>query len=502
MKYKLSNVLLIMTDQQRFDTIAALGNDEIETPTLDWLSRKGIVFNKAYTPSPSCVPARTSLITGKKPWNHGILGMGSNQKEMGVNFKNTLPKSLSEAGYHTQGIGKMHFFPQRSLNGFHNTILDESGRKKDDTFISDYIEWFERNKPSEVGIVDHGLDWNGWGGRPYHLPEYLHPTNWTVNESIKFLNKRDPSKPFFLKMSFARPHSPYDPPEFYFNKYINKQLSSPTIGEWVKEIEQPNVPLDAWNTKISKEDEKLSKAGYYGSITHIDYQLRRFILELKKRELLDDTLIIFTSDHGDMMGDHNLYRKTYAYEGSSHIPMIIKLPKKIENKIKYNKIEEPVLIQDIYPTILDILGLEIPKEIDGKSMFKLIKGEDIKREYIHGEHSTCYSKEFENHYIVYKNYKYIYYPRRTKHLEQLFDLENDPYETLDLSNDIKFKEILEKTRNFLIKEISERGDEVVHNETLKSLINKDFIESPNYNKRLKESGWDWSEFGKFKKGSL
>src|SRR5690625_2073945 len=117
-----------MTDQQRFDTLGCYGNDVIETPNLDWIASQGTVFKNAYTPSPSCVPARASLLSGMKPWNTGILGMGSSQGPMGVNFPQTLPGELSKAGFHTQLVGKGHFYPQRSLNGFHNTVLDESGR--------------------------------------------------------------------------------------------------------------------------------------------------------------------------------------------------------------------------------------------------------------------------------------------------------------------------------------------------------------------------------------
>lgn len=132
------NVLLIMTDQQRWDTLGCYGNAVVETPNLDWLASMGIVFTAAYTSTPSCVPARASLITGMDPWNTGILGMGEGQHGMGVNFAHTLPGELALAGYHTQGVGKMHFHPQRALNGFHHTVLDESGRVGTPGFVSDY----------------------------------------------------------------------------------------------------------------------------------------------------------------------------------------------------------------------------------------------------------------------------------------------------------------------------------------------------------------------------
>lgn len=496
------NVLLIMTDQQRFDTLRCMGNDLIETPCLDWLASEGTLFTKAYTPAPSCVPARASLITGKNPWKTGVLGMGGNQLEMGVNLGETIPSALSKLNYLTVGIGKMHFYPQRSLNGFHQTILDESGRIKDPDFVSDYKEWFDRNKPAEVNIIDHGMDWNGWGARPYHLPEYLHATNWTVNEGIKFLKRRDPSKPFFLKLSFARPHSPYDPPEYYFNMYNEKELPQPVIGDWVEEPLQKVTSLDAWNRRLTPEELHRAKAGYYGSITHIDTQIGRFLYALKREKQLDNTIIIFTSDHGDMLGDHDLLRKTYAFEGSSHIPMLIVLPKKMRNIVKAKKVDTPVTLQDIFPTILDILGEEIPKDLDGESMFKLIKNEDIDREYVHGEHSTCYSELHEMQYIVSGDYKYIWYPRREKSSEQLFNLKADPYEIKDLAEVKEYSEILNKMRGFMAKELEERGEEIVKDGKLICQKDKPYMESPYYQKRLDSYGWDWTKYGNFKKGTL
>lgn len=143
---------------------------------MHWL--QGLLFKNAYSAVPSCIPARASLITGQSQNRTGIYGMGLGQKPMRDDYEHTLPGDLAQAGYHTQGIGKMHFHPQRALNGFHNTILDESGRVADPGFVSDYRSWFEENKPKGAGYRDHGLDWNcSWLARPTHLPEWLHPTH-------------------------------------------------------------------------------------------------------------------------------------------------------------------------------------------------------------------------------------------------------------------------------------------------------------------------------------
>ena len=150
------NIILITTDQQRGDCLGCDGHSVIETPYLDELAEDGARFPHAYTSVPSCTPARAGILTGMDQWNHGRLTMtGADPLE----YPATLPGELAKAGYHTQAVGKMHFAPQRRLYGFHNMVLDESGRREGD-FISDYHEWFDENKDGPYGYRDHSVDWN------------------------------------------------------------------------------------------------------------------------------------------------------------------------------------------------------------------------------------------------------------------------------------------------------------------------------------------------------
>lgn len=478
------NVLLLITDQHRFDALSCYGNDKIETPNIDWLASEGTVFNNAYTPSPSCVPARACLLSGQNQWNAGILGMGRGQKEMGIGFENTLPGELTKSGYYTKAVGKMHFFPQRSLNGYHHIELDESGREFDTDFISDYKEWFDKNKDGDYHMVEHGIDWNSWMARPYHAPEYLHPTNWTANRSIRFIRNRDRSMPFLLKTSFARPHSPYDPPQHYYDLYKDREVPKAWVGDWAK---MHDVPADgarhsAWRgVRTDIEIERARKA-YYGQVTHIDSQIGKMLMYMQKKGTLDDTIIIFTSDHGDMLGDHNLWRKTYAYEGSAHIPMIIRLPKELQDK-KVSHVDEVVTLYDIMPTILDIVGADIPETVDGKSMYSLIKGEeDDWREYFHGEHCQCYSYEQDMHYLTDGHYKYVWLPQL--HKEQLFNLDNDREELYDLSGDDEYKDVLKMWRDRMVNELEPRDAGLTLNGELVCQKGKPPIVSPKYEERV------------------
>ena len=489
------NVLLLMTDQHRFDCLGCYGNDVIDTPNLDFIASRGTVFDCAYTPSPSCVPARACLISGMNQWNTGILGMGRGQNVMGTNFPQTLPGELTSAGYHTQAVGKMHFFPQRSLNGFHNIVLDESGRKHNPGFVSDYQKWFnEKTNNVSHDITEHGISWNSWIARPYHMPEHLHQTNWTAGKSLEFLREKDPVKPFFLKTSFSRPHSPYDAPEYYFNKYMNKDLPEPSIGDWagIHDIPVEAKDIDAWHGRIKPSQIKEARAGYYGSIEHIDHQLGRILNYLKRYHMLDNTMIIFTADHGDMLGDHNMWRKTYGYEGSARIPMIVMLPKELQDGV-VPRSDSPVSLYDIMPTILDIIGMDIPEKVDGISMKDALYGDkSASRDYVHGEHCWCYSPIQECQYLTDGKTKYIYLPGLDE--EQLFDLEKDPGELHNAVGNAEYSDILDKWRKEIVKILDSRGDGYTDGVKPVSWTEKGPIVSPEYEKRLKASDVDWTKY--------
>lgn len=448
------NVLLLMTDQQRWDTMSCVGGP-VETVNIDWLASQGTLFTHAYTSTPSCIPARASLMTGMDPWHTGILGMGAGQPRCG-NLSNTLPESLANAGYHTQGVGKMHFSPQRSLQGFQHTVLDESARVEEPEFVSDYERWFTANRPGDVDRYEHGIDMNSWMARPYHLPEWLHMTNWTASESIRFLQRRDPTRPFFLKCSFARPHSPYDPPQWYFDEYDGRDLPQPAIGAWAGMHDVPSDAADpnAWHGRRSDREVHRARAGYYGAVHHIDHQIGRVLRELRRQKLDGNTVIVFTADHGDMMGDHHLWRKTYAYEGSAHIPLIVRLPAGLREGVRPT-VDAPVCLQDIMPTVLDAAGADIPETVDGASLMPLIRGDSVGwRPYVHGEHCTCYSPVQEMQYLTDGAWKYIWFPRTDT--EQLFDLTRDPYEITDLSQDAEHADQLGRWRRELVDILSKR----------------------------------------------
>ena len=427
------------------------------------MATEGYNFENAYTAVPSCIASRAAILTGMSQKSHGRVGY-----EDGVswNYENTIASEFSKAGYHTQCIGKMHVYPERNLCGFHNIMLHDGylhfARNKEgkaSTQIEqcdDYLKWFREKKGHNVDLIDIGLDCNSWVSRPWGYEENLHPTNWVVNESIDFLRRRDPSKPFFLNMSFVRPHSPLDPPKFYFDMYKDEDLPEPLMGDWANKEDEENRGKDINCVKgiINKKALKRAKAAYYGSITHIDHQIGRFLIALSEYGELNNTIFLFVSDHGDMMGDHNWFRKGIPYEGSARVPFFIYDPGNLLKGKKGKVFDEVLELRDIMPTLLDFAHISIPDSVEGLSLKDLIEERDSPwREYIHGEHSFG---EDSNHYIVTKKDKFLWFSQRGE--EQYFDLEKDPKELTNLINLEEYKDRIDYLRKILIRELEGREE--------------------------------------------
>ncbi|MBT5608753.1 MAG: arylsulfatase [Lentisphaerae bacterium] len=454
------NIVLIIADQMRGDCLSCDGHPLVETPALDELAGDGTHFRHAYTACPSCIPARATLMTGMNQWHTGILGMGRGQGAMPCDYPHTLAGELTRHGYRTHLVGKGHFNPQRAMMGFQSHELDESGRVGTPDFTSDYRIWFKEQVGSKpVTPDDHGVAFNSWMSRPWHLEEYLHPTSWTMTRALHFLANRDQSQPFFLNISFARPHSPYVPPQPYFDMYIDEETPQPHLGTWSAMHDEPSdaVKTNAWRGRRTDRQIHRARAGYYGDITFIDTQIGRLVNYMSRTMRADfaNTLFVFVADHGDMLGDHNMWRKTYAYEGSARIPFIVRPPMTSQFRAARHSADEPVELQDVMPTILDVAGIPSPKGTDGRSLLPLTQapGSDW-RSYVHGEHSTCYSTEQEMQYVTDGRRKFVWLPKIG--VEQFFDLEEDPGETNDLvAAGIREAEVDEWRQN-LVTTLAER----------------------------------------------
>ena len=410
------NILLITTDQQRFDTIHALGNAHIYTPHLNWLVDEGVTFRRCYSDSPICMPARATVMTGRHGYTHGLTTNEENTRPM--EKYPTLPRALTRNGYQTRAQGKMHFYPIRANYGFEHMELP-----------MDYYRYMSAN--TWLGTPkSHGLGENEIEPVISTVDEVHSSTHWTVRRSIDFLETRDETRPFFLWTSFAKPHPPFDPCFHHWMLYQNKILPPPVYGDWSKDIceslqgyYQPTYTLN--NAYRMSEGQLLDvKRAYYACITQIDYSLGLLFARLREMGLLENTWIFFTSDHGDMMGDHHMCAKSVFLEGSAHVPMIIRPPDAREHALNGKRCDTMVTLADIMPTILKIAGVKEQIETDGTDMLDLVD--------IHTEDRVFYGNSSNNFLaIMAGGYKYSWCCNGGEEL--LFNINEDPMERNNLA---------------------------------------------------------------------
>ncbi len=448
------NILLLMTDQMRGDCMGIAGHPDVKTPYLDHLAANGLRFDNAYTACPSCVPARCALHTGLKPEHHGRVGY---QDRVAWNYPVTMAGELAKAGYYTQCVGKMHVHPLRNLMGFHHIELHDGylhayrnatiPYMENQKIADDYFYWLKTQLGINRDVTDNGLECNSFTARPWMYEERLHPTNWVTDRSIDFLRRRDRSMPFFLMASYLRPHPPLDAPECFFELYRNKELSPIPIGDWAdrERLERAGRLIDADTGSCDPELMHQARIGYYACISHLDNQIGRLLDALKDDGSYSNTVILFASDHGELLGDHHTFRKIRPYQGSIRIPLLISNAPGIKPNSVSHELAE---LRDILPTLTELAGAEPPKGIDGLSLLH-----DTGREYLHGEHS---GEALGNQYIVTKTDKYCWFMQSGR--EQYFRLDRDPQELHDAILDPDCQERIAHLRKLLIQELNGREE--------------------------------------------
>jgi arylsulfatase len=442
---KNKNILLIFTDQQRFDTIEALGNPIIKTPALNTLVEKGIAFTRAYTPCPVCVPARYSMKTGQMPHRTGCLDNG--QMPSG---RKSVMEILSENGYQTHGVGKMHFtFKEEGTLakwGFNTRDISEECGSNDD-----FKHFLEKEGFGHVHDPQGVRSEMYYIPQPSQLPERLHNTTWVVDKSIDFLEKRDKNKPFFLMTSFIKPHPPFETPTPWNKLYRSPQMPLPKRPQGMENL------ITYWNrfqNRYKYRDQGIDdnlirtmKAAYYNCISFMDYNIKRLLEYLNKNDMMKDTLIIYTSDHGEMLGDYNCFGKRCFLDSAARIPMIMVHPE-MQNEVKCSK---PVSLVDIMPTLLEYAGIIPAEDYSGGSLTSIADG-SVKRDTVFGQFN---SGENGNYMAVTEQFKYIYSAPDNK--EWLYDLRSDPDETRNVMNNLMYRNESKNMKMSIIEYFSNDG---------------------------------------------
>ena len=427
------NILFVQVDQWRGDCLSIGGHPVVHTPYLDQLAMDGVRFTRAYSATPVCIPARAALMTGLKQGTHGRVGY---KDGVPWDYPVTLGGEFTRHGYRPHAVGKFHAYPQDHKLGFESVELHDGylhfGRREDggDGATHDaYLKWLreETGRP-DADYFEHGINCNSVVARPWPFEEYLHPTNWCINRAVQFLRNHDRERPFFLYVSLHRPHPPYDPPGWAMDQYLHADMPEPPVGDWVDYFEKfDRTPRpDAIRARYRPDILQRARAGYYGHMTHIDHQINRLVESLGDLKLGHNTWVCFTSDHGEMMGDHHFFRKGMAYEGSAHVPFLLAGPGLTRHNVTSDAVVEQ---RDIMPTLLDCAGLPIPSSVEGRSVLPVAQGEKTKvRDYLHGE-LTIFGQSMQ--WITDGKEKYIW--MSLDGAEQYFDLVKDPRECRDLA---------------------------------------------------------------------
>jgi len=418
------NILIITTDQQRFDTIQAGGNPYIRTPHLNWMLESGIHFTRCYSDSPICVPARATMLTGRHymhmPPNVGFFGQVPTLEP-----QSTLPAVLTRHGYQTKSVGKLHYHPARTNYGWEDTQI-----------LEDYYRYMARHSQNGVPM-DHGLGQNEVYPGISTVDESHSLTHWIVNESIDFLETRDTTRPFLLHVGFSKPHPPFDPCLNYWLQYQNATVPEPVYGDWSRKTSDidPGLMWPTWSITgvdaFAPELIRDMRRAYYALITQVDYNLGLLFARVRELGLLSNTLILFTSDHGEMLGDHHMGSKTTFLEPSAHVPLLLRPPESPAFErykgIRGTRCAQLTCLADIMSTCLAASECPAPDvPLDGIDLVAAARGE-ASRTRIFGRCGNDVGSYF--YAVIEDRWKLIF---QESGAELLFDLENDPMEQKEL----------------------------------------------------------------------
>jgi arylsulfatase A-like enzyme len=407
------NILWVTSDQHRADTLGSAGHPCVRTPHLDKLAQDGVRFTNAYSTCPVCVPQRTSWITGIPAHRYGCPEYNDAYR-IDRDPELFLGSLVTEAGYQTALIGKKHWHTEPDFNaGFESYLgFDALGKA-----IAEHT-----GRPG--GANFSGIGNNEWHPAQTHLPAHLYSTDWAIDRAIQAAEGFDDAAPFFLWLSLTDPHPPNAIHEPYYSMYFRSPIPEPHIPDWVKQQPQPDwlrVQHGTYSVPPMGVDElRDARAVYYGKITNLDHQLGRLIATLQDQGAWDNTLVVYTSDHGEMLGDFSLFAKSNFLEASSNVPLIVRPPENWSG-LRGQSCDTLCCGEDLLPTFCEATGATRPTDTLGCNLMDLIDGSPRSGDepFIHGNIKT-------QHMLRDDRYKFIYDSADGSRL--LFDLHNDPEE--------------------------------------------------------------------------
>ena len=458
------NILMYCSDQQRFDTIGALNNAHVHTPRLDAFMKDAVTFDHAYCQSPICTPSRTSFLTGMYPSAVGVNGNG-NETWPDYYADRLVTNLLSRAGYDCGLVGKLHL--AGAANGQERRVEDgyryfqySHAPKGANDIGHDYAEWIrEQGGDPEALLLGYATNTYRMGakiktfGGVYeptetedNVPPHLHQTHWCSEKSIAFINKnRRDKQPWLLSVNPFDPHPVFDPPYEYYRRFDVDEMPGAHFQEGDLEHQQrladANIDFQSQPQHPDDWNHKRVQAAYYAMIEQIDHEFGRLLDHLDATGERENTIVVFTSDHGEALCDHGLLLKGCRFfEGLVRIPLMISWPERFRKDAVSDALVE---LTDLVPTFLDAAGCETPYWVQGKSLTPVLEGtREDHREFVRTEFFGAINYPDQTHATMYRDRRWKLVSYHGKGLFELYDLENDPWEHDDLSRSPDHQDVL------------------------------------------------------------
>ena len=464
------NIIFIITDQQRYDTINALGYDYMETPHMDRLIREGVHFTDCHVTAASCAPARASLFKGYYPHTTGILKNADTWKRSWIEL-------LNEARYHCTNVGKMHTWPFTTELGFDERyVVENKDRYLEGRYYFD--EWdkalrfrglVKQQREQYRALPDYRAR---LGAFDWKLPEETHPDVFVGDMAVWWIENFPKTEPLFLQIGFPGPHPPYDPIPRYAEPYLAKKL--PLLEVTEEELQAQPAPLKelrVHNTEVdhdsvvhqlqpTEEQRHRQRAYYLANVTMIDEKIGQIMEALERKGYLENAVVIFTSDHGDCLTDHGHSQKWTMYDAITHVPLVIWSPGRFAGSRSVDALCQQM---DIGPAILELAQAEVPPSLEAKSLLPAILDQPYQeRDYVFAEQAKdgiLTGTEFMT-MIRSREWKLVHY--LDEPWGQLYNLIDDPHEVKNLWDDSsaveKKQELLAALREWRIRTQYESSD--------------------------------------------
>ncbi len=426
------NILFIMVDEMRWDAMGCEKHPVVRTPNLDKLAAEGVRFNRCYTASPVCSPARASVFTGRYAHVHGVIsnGVPANPGEI------FLPSLLKHYGYHTAIAGKLHYTPARFSYGFDQFWSFSAEGPTPEIGYSAFLRKKHGSPakwPSKPGSCPWPDDPLGRDVGEFLYPEEDFETNWLTQRSVEYLRSRKgQAQPWFLFTSYLKPHSPSVEPQPYFSMYDRAKFSIPKLPANAKEARAAQRGQSLRHWVDNEQMMRVMTSKYFGAITHVDDQVGRLLGELRSLGMADNTLVLFTADHGNMLGEKGRWFKGIQYDGSARVPLLWRGPQGARGG-GGRTVSQVVENTDLLPSILETAGLAAPEGVQGKSFVSLMRGRDPKWK------NRAYS-QLRSGMLVDGDWKLIDNSLDGTGDKELYNLAEDPKEDRNLAGDPKQRE--------------------------------------------------------------